>query len=93
MLDFFKDKQGNYVIGQWPNKPLLVALGLNALQYYPNTIAQNISHWGVSIVLIYWAYLEIASGVNSWRKLLGSIVMLSSITNLLRLIAPSIFAP
>jgi hypothetical protein len=93
MLDFFKDKQGDYVIGQWPNKPLLVALGLYALRYYPNTITQNISHWGVSIVLIYWAYLEIASGVNSWRKLLGSIVMLSSITNLLRLIAPSIFAP
>jgi hypothetical protein len=93
MFDFFKDKQDNYVIGQWPNKPLLVALGLYALRYYPNTITQNISHWGVSIVLIYWAFLEITSGVNNWRRLLGIIVMFSSIKNLVGLLAPSIFAP
>jgi hypothetical protein len=93
ILDFFKDKQGNFVIGQWPNKPLILALGLYVLRYIPNSLAQHISHWGVSIVLIYWAFLEITAGVNSWRRLLGLLVMLSSITNLLRLIAPSIFAP
>ena len=93
MLDFFKDKHGNYVIGQWPNKPLFVALGLYVLRFLPNQTVQQFSHWSVSIVLVYWAFLEITSGVNNWRRVLGVIVLLNSANNLLGLIAPSIFAP
>lgn len=93
LLNFFKDKQGKLVIGQLPNKPLLVALGLYVLRYFPNQTTQLISRWGVSIVLIYWAFLEITSGVNSWRRLLGVIVLLNSGKNLLGLIAPSIIIP
>lgn len=87
MLDFFKDKHGTYVIGQWPNKPLILALGLYVLRYFPNSTAQQFSHWGVAIVLIYWSFLEITSGVNRWRRFLGIIVMFSSSINLLELIA------
>lgn len=91
LLNFFKDKQGKLVIGQLPNKPLLVALGLYILRYFPNQTSQLISHWGVPVVLLYWAFLEITSGVNSWRRLLGIIVLLNSAKNLLELIPPSIF--
>jgi hypothetical protein len=90
ILNFFKDKYGKYVVAQRPNKPLLIAIALYALRFIPNAAAQQFSHWSVSIVLIYWSFLEIKSGESLWRRFLGCIVMLMSIKNILERIAPFI---
>jgi hypothetical protein len=79
LSQLFKDKQGKTVIVQWPNWPLWVALALFLLHYYPNTIVQNFSFWGLILTLFYWSYLEICFGVNTWRKILGILVLSSQI--------------
>ena len=69
--DIFKDADGKVVIGQKPNWPIYAAIGLFALRFIPLDGLQPISIWGVRIVMAYWAYLEIVSGVNTFRRLLG----------------------
>lgn len=71
---FFRDKSGKVVIGQWPNRPLWYAILFYFLQFVDFPYFGIASFWGVKLSLLYWAYLEIVSGVNGWRKLLGWVV-------------------
>lgn len=75
LRQFFTTSDGQIVIGQWPNWPLWLAIFFWVIQYLPVDQAQQISQWGMKFSLIYWAYLEIRYGVNSFRRLLGMIVM------------------
>ena len=72
--DIFKDANGNVVIGQKPNWPIYVVIGLFALRFIPVPGLQPVSIWGVRVVLAYWAYLEIVSGVNTFRRIVGLLV-------------------
>lgn len=83
LVNFFKDKDGKIVIGQFPNWPLFLAGGFYILGYLDNELAKTISSYGVFTAMIYWSYLEIFFGVNSWRKLLGLIVAIMMIKPLL----------
>ena len=74
--DIFKDADGNVVIGQKPNWPIYAAAGLWVLRFIPLDGLQPVSLWGVRIVMLYWAYLEIVSGVNTFRRILGLLVAL-----------------
>ena len=74
---FFRDAEGRIVIAQFPNWPLWVWLGATVLEH---TLA---SADGLALVrlisfaaIAYWAYLEIVSGVNPFRKYLGGFVLL-----------------
>ena len=71
IVNFFKDKNGKIVIAQFPNRPLFIAAFFYAIQFINNDLTMVIGKWGFFITLMYWAYLEIVSGVNSWRKFLG----------------------
>lgn len=79
---FFQDAQGRIVIGQWPNTSLWLAIGFFLLGLVQQPMAQELSFWGVTICLINWSYLEISSGVNRWRQLLGTVVMIMQIIKL-----------
>ena len=74
---FFRDAEGRIVIAQFPNWPLWVWLGATILE---EALA---SGTGLSLArlisfaaIVYWAYLEIVSGVNPFRKYLGGFVLL-----------------
>lgn len=78
MLDgLFRTADGKIVIAQFPNWPLWTWLAATALQ---SVDLMNAWHgaigWIGTAALAWWAYLEIAEGVNGFRRILGSVVMI-----------------
>ena len=74
---FFRDAEGRIVIAQFPNWPLWAWLGATLLEHTLAggdglVLARLISF----AAIVYWAYLEIVSGVNPFRKCLGGVVLL-----------------
>lgn len=62
----------DYPIAQFPNPPLIVALVAFALRWVtPGSWADALTAVGY-VFLAAWAYLELAEGVNLFRRLLGA---------------------
>lgn len=76
IIQIFKDEDGKVVIGQWPNAPLYAWLGAMAGGWLPLSekliVVLDLISFGA---LFTWAWLEIFSGVNLWRRFLGTVVM------------------
>ncbi|MEN8252940.1 MAG: hypothetical protein ABFQ62_01010 [Patescibacteria group bacterium] len=72
--NIFKTKTGKIVIAQFPNRPMFLALAFYLLRFLDLNILTLISKWGVSIIMLYWSYLEVFHGVNTFRKILGIVV-------------------
>ena len=71
----FVTKQGAVVVGQKPNWPLYCFISFRVLSLF---VHGQFGHYLVSfsnIFLIIWASLEIYSGVNLFRRLLGVFVL------------------
>ena len=84
MDNFWKDKDGRVVIWQRPNLPLTVWFVTYLLGWLPFSplflsLLDTISFGAIFT----WAWLEISSGVNTFRRILGLIVLVMSV--LLRL--------
>lgn len=78
----FKDKNGRVVIGQWPNRLLLGWLILRMIAVFVDDTAFKNSLIEFSMVVLFaWAYLELVSGVNYFRRLLGFTVVTMLILN------------
>lgn len=73
----FRTADGKIVIAQFPNWPLWTWLGATILQ---SVDSLNPIHWALGWIgtaaLGWWAYLEIAQGVNGFRRILGSVVVI-----------------
>jgi len=76
----FKDSSGKVVLGQTPNYPIIVWAICAILQMFtlPEQVLAVISYLGSSF-LFYWAWLEITSGVNYFRKALGVVILFASV--------------
>jgi hypothetical protein len=77
MIDrVFKDSDGHWAIWQWPNIPLYGWLGCKLLSI---AIPQHKLQTGLSelstAILFTWAFLELTSGVNYFRRALGLVVL------------------
>jgi len=83
---FFKDNKGRVVIVQWPNTPLWVAIAFYILTRISIPLLNQIGSWGLIISLLYWSYLEIVYGVNSWRRFLGLAIAISQLVKLFAII-------
>jgi hypothetical protein len=73
----FEDRHtGRINIAEWPNLPLWVWIAARALGWvlHAGAVEQVVSLVG-SAALVLWAVLEIRSGVNPWRRLLGLVVL------------------
>lgn len=82
--EFFTDKNGKVVIGQFPNAPLAVWLVCYVLVFFipdgtPATIIQYVGRLALAV----WAILEIRSGVDTFRRVLGGLVLASLVIGLL----------
>ena len=74
---FFRDAEGKIVIAQFPNWPLWVWLGATPLEnMLVGGVGLSLSRITSFAAIAYWAYLEIVSGVNPFRKCLGGFVLL-----------------
>ncbi|HAG84537.1 MAG TPA: hypothetical protein DCL61_26135 [Cyanobacteria bacterium UBA12227] len=76
----FRDSEGNIVIAQPPNLPLLVGVTATVLKFIVTT--GNI-HTGLDAIafgsLFTWAWLELFEGVNYFRRVLGFLVLIGLI--------------
>ncbi|MBD1867224.1 hypothetical protein H6F95_07900 [Cyanobacteria bacterium FACHB-471] len=81
----FRDSDGNIVIAQKPNLPILVWLAATLLAFL--LTSSNI-HRGLDALafgsLFTWAWQELFQGVNYFRRSLGSIVLLGAIASTLQ---------
>lgn len=73
----FLDKKGHFVVAQFPNVPIIIWLATVILNRFVQAQPANtvLSIIGTASLTV-WALLEIYSGVNLFRKLLGSVVLL-----------------
>ena len=76
----FRDSEGNITIAQMPNPPLLVWLAATLLQL---VFTGGKVHTGLDLVafgsLFTWAWQELFQGVNYFRRVLGLVVLVSTI--------------
>lgn len=76
----FRDSEGNIVLGQPPNLPILVWVGASLLQL---VVTSGKIHIGLDLIafgsLFTWAWEELFQGVNYFRRALGLIVLVVAI--------------
>ena len=81
----FRDSDGNIVLAQTPNLPLIVWIIATLLNLISTT--DNI-HTGVDALafgsLFTWAWQELFQGVNYFRRSLGLVVLLGAIASRLQ---------
>ena len=72
----------SYPIVQFPNAPLILAFASGLLAHHSHghehAYAQAVSYLSMAI----WAYLELFSGVNAFRRLLGLTYTISTAVHL-----------
>jgi hypothetical protein len=80
--NFFRDSNGKIVIGQSPNLPLIIwsAASLLKLIYKAGQINSGLDILAAGSLSI-WAILELFQGVNYFRRMLGSIVLIALIAS------------
>jgi hypothetical protein len=62
----------SYPIAQFPNPPLIIALVALGLRYVASGELANVLGAIGYVFIGVWAYLELTSGVNLFRRLLGA---------------------
>lgn len=76
---FFADKEGNIVIAQFPNLPLFVAMVGLATQHLSQGHSSNVGRLVAYAGLLVWAWLEVYKGDSYFRRLLGLVVLGSTL--------------
>jgi hypothetical protein len=78
----FRDNEGNIVIAQPPNLPLLVGITASVLSLI---VKSGNIHIGLEAVafgsLFTWAWQELFEGVNYFRRALGLLVLIAVIAS------------
>ncbi|GAB4384414.1 MAG: hypothetical protein Kow00121_47850 [Elainellaceae cyanobacterium] len=77
----FRDSEGNIVIVQAPNLPVLVGLAATILQFVlPSGNMQTTFTLVAFGALFTWAWQELFAGVNYFRRSLGLITLVGLVT-------------
>lgn len=83
----FRDSEGNIVIAQMPNLPVLVGLTATFLQFIiPSGSIQTAFDWIGFGALFTWAWQELFEGVNYFRRGLGLVSLVGIVALRLALI-------
>ncbi len=78
----FRDDQGNLVIAQKPNLPIIVGIGATLLKFLlPDGNIYTLLDALAFGSLFTWAWLELFDGVNYFRRMLGLVVLLGVIAS------------
>jgi hypothetical protein len=78
---FVNRRTGRITVAQWPNVPLWIYLGLTLAERAgrPTGTVQTALRVLADIALLFWALDELARGVNPFRRILGSAVLLATV--------------
>jgi hypothetical protein len=81
---FVNRRTGRITVAQWPNIPLAVFVLLSIARRLTGPLEQwatalRVASW---IALSIWAVDELARGVNPFRRILGSVVLLAVVADL-----------
>jgi hypothetical protein len=71
----FVTKEGNVVIAQIPNAPLIIAVIADVVAYFSTGQVRMVSMWIAQVLFVIWAVMEIGWGVNPFRRILGAVVL------------------
>lgn len=75
---FFENREtGEITVAQFPNWPLFAIAGGWILRAFTadGSVVHDLSGVGVTVLWIYWGADELIRGVNPWRRLVGSGVL------------------
>jgi hypothetical protein len=76
----FRDQEGNIVLAQMPNLPLIMWIATTVLK---SVFASGKLHLALDTIafgaLFTWAWLELFDGVNYWRRGLGLAVLVGMV--------------
>lgn len=76
----FRDSDGNIVIAQMPNLPLIVWIVTSLLALiFPSGTINTVLDVLANGSLFTWAWLELFQGVNYFRRALGLVVLIGII--------------
>ncbi|MGZ6005663.1 MAG: hypothetical protein ACXWLH_05985 [Candidatus Saccharimonadales bacterium] len=78
------DGEGNVVIWQMPNVPLISWAIFTTLSLFISGKTSDVLSWIAGVSLIVWAILEIFKGVNYFRRTLGLIVLVFAVISLIK---------
>ena len=83
---FRNRRTGAITIAQFPNVPLwmFIAGSLVLRLAEPHGNARAIVTVFTTASLTIWAFLEIALGVNPWRRILGAVVLAATVYGIVR---------
>lgn len=84
MRNIFEDRNGNRVIAQRPNGPILLWLFLLPLRWFslPGTVMTLVEFTSFG-ALFTWSWLELFRGVNTFRRILGILGFLACLYSIL----------
>jgi hypothetical protein len=80
----WKDRDGKVVMWQTPNAWLISWAGFTAVSLFFSGRVSDVFSWIASAALIIWSLLEIFSGVNYYRRVLGLAVLAYAVASLLK---------
>ena len=74
---------GRITVGQWPNLPLWLFIGLTAAGFAldPAGASGGAVRAGALLCLAWWALDEVFRGVNPWRRFLGGAVLVGGVVS------------
>jgi hypothetical protein len=72
----------SYPIVQFPNAPLILAFASGLLAQHSHGREHSYAHAVSYLSMAIWAYLELFSGVNAFRRLLGLVYTISTVVHL-----------
>lgn len=79
----WRDKNGNVVLAQWPNVWLVGWAVLTFVSLFFRGMPADALTAMAAVLLIVWAVLEVASGVNYFRRALGAVVFVFAVSALI----------
>ena len=85
---WFRDRTtGERVVAHPPNAPILVVIAATlASRLAPSGPVRRAAGVVATVALAYWSLLEMARGVNPWRRLLGAIGAVADVRRLVTLL-------
>jgi len=76
----FRDSEGNIVLGQMPNLPILVWFTVTLLNLIPTSSSIHVALETIAFGSLFtWAWQELFEGVNYFRRALGLAVLIGAI--------------
>ena len=75
-MNIFETKDGERVIAQRPNPPIIAAFAAAILARLTNGELSDFISVVASVLFIIWGLMEVFYGVNTWRRMLGVAVII-----------------